>query len=194
MALRGDIPIGMENMPRDYKYAIELVRELRESGDFCIGGACYPEGHPESESLMSDIFHLKEKMDAGVDFVTTQMFFDFGLFSSFLDRASAADINVSRIVPGIMPITSVTQVERVVKLSGCHLPKSFLDMVDKHGACSESMRLAGIDYAIDQILTLYQNGFKNVHVYSMNKPDVAKIIFDNVSDILVKNGKNSLHK
>lgn len=195
MALRGDIPVGMENMPRDYKYAIELIRELRESGsDFCIGGACYPEGHPESPSLESDIFYLKEKMNAGLDFLTTQMFFDYDMFFDFMFRASKADIDTSRIIPGIMPITSVSQVERVVKLSGCSLPKNFTEMIDKYGQSPEDMRSAGINYAIHQILTMFQNGFKNVHVYSMNKPDVATEIFNYVSDILEYNGKNGLHK
>lgn len=195
MALRGDIPDGMENVPRDYKYAIELIRDLRESGgDFCIGGACYPEGHPESPSLDSDIRYLKEKMDAGLDFLTTQMFFDFGPFFDFIFRASKANIDTSRIIPGIMPITSVSQVERVVKLSGCYLPKEFTDMLDKYEKNPEDMRSAGINYAIHQILTMFQNGFKNVHVYSMNKPDVATEIFNYVSGILEYNGKNSLQK
>ena len=195
MALRGDIPEGMEDTPRDYKYAIELIRELRESGgDFCIGGACYPEGHPESPSLESDIRYLKEKMDAGLDFLTTQMFFDFDPFFKFMVRASRADIDTSRIIPGIMPITSVSQVERVVKISGCRLPKVFTDMIDKYGQDPEIMKIAGMNYAIHQILTMFQNGFKNVHVYSMNKPDVATEIFNYISDTLEYNGKNSLHK
>lgn len=194
MALRGDIPEGMENMPRDYKYAIQLVRELREAGDFCIGGACYPEGHPESESLETDILHLKEKVDAGLDFLTTQMYFDDELFFDFVVRAARAGIEPAYIFPGIMPITSVSQVERVVKLSGCHLPKKFTDMIDRYGSDPESMRQAGINYAIEQIAILFQNGFKNVHIYSMNKPDVATEIYNYMSGLLEYNGKKGLCK
>ncbi len=194
MALRGDIPEDSLNTPREYKYAIELVRELREAGDFCIGGACYPEGHPESESLESDIAHLKEKVDAGLDFLTTQMFFDEGLFFDFVARAAMAGIESAYIFPGIMPITSVSQVDRVVKLSGCHLPKKFTDMIDKYGSDPESMRQAGINYAIEQTAILFQNGFKNVHIYSMNKPDVAAEIYNYMSGLLEYNGKKGLCK
>ena len=194
MALRGDIPEGSIDSPREYKYAIELVRELREAGDFCIGGACYPEGHPESESLASDIIHLKEKVDAGLDFLTTQMFFDDGLFFDFVARASMAGIEPAYIFPGIMPITSVSQVDRVVKLSGCHMPKKFTDMIDKYGSDPESMRQAGINYAIEQTAILFQNGFKNVHIYSMNKPDVAAEIYNYMSGLLEYNGKKGLCK
>ena len=190
MALRGDIPEGMENMPRDYRYAVELIRELRESdGDFCIGGACYPEGHPESESIESDIFYLKEKVNAGLDFLTTQMFFESKLFLDFVSRAERAGIYPGRIIPGIMPITSASQVDRVVKLSGCYLPKAFVDMVDKYAADPVAMRQAGIDYAIGQTELLFENGFKNVHIYSMNKPDVAKEIFTSMSGYLECDGK-----
>lgn len=195
MALRGDIPEGMENMPRDYRYAIELIRDLRRSGgDFCIGGACYPEGHPESPSLESDIHFLKEKMNAGLDFLTTQMFFDDSLFLKFVDRASAAGIDASRIIPGIMPITSALQVERVVKLSGCYLPNKFITMIDKYGSDPVAMRQAGINYAVEQTALMFQDGFNNVHIYTMNKPDVAGDIFSNLTSMLVNNEKNGLHK
>ncbi len=185
MALRGDIPEGMENMPRDYRYAIELVRQLRESGgDFCIGGACYPEGHPESPSLESDIYYLKEKMDAGLDFLTTQMFFDNGLFLRFIERASAHGIDTSRIIPGIMPITSLSQVDRVLKLSGCYLPHEFISMLDRYSSDPVAMRAAGIEYATKQTAFMFQNSFKNVHIYSMNKPDVASEILNKISDFI----------
>lgn len=179
MALRGDIPDGMEMASRDYRYAVELVKELKEAGGFCIGGACYPEGHPESKSLDEDIFRVKEKVDSGLDFLTTQMFFDNSLYYRFLDRAEKVGINVP-IVPGIMPITSVMQIERVVALSGSFLPKKFLSMVEKYGSDPVSMKNAGIEYATRQSESLFSYGVKNVHVYSMNKPDVARQILENL--------------
>ena len=183
MALRGDIPVGMENMPRDYKYAVELVRELRFAGDFCIGGACYPEVHPESKSAEEDIMFLRKKADAGCDFLTTQMFFDNGLYYSFVERARVAGIDLP-IIPGVMPITRAAQVDRAINLSGSYMPKRFLSLVERFGDDPVAMTQAGIEYATEQIIDLYKNGVKNVHVYSMNKPDVARAILNNVSDIL----------
>lgn len=186
MALRGDIPVGMENAPRDYKYAIELIRDIRESGyDFCIGGACYPEVHPESLSADLDIIHLKEKCDGGLDFLTTQMFFDNELYYRFLDKARAAGISLP-IIPGVMPITRANQVERAISLSGSYVPRRFLSLVDKFGDDPKAMMQAGIAYATDQIIDLFANGVTNVHVYSMNKPEVARAILYNLSDILHK--------
>ncbi len=187
MALRGDIPEGLENADRrgwDYKYAVSLVRELRESG-FCIGGACYPEIHPESENQKEDIKHLKEKVEAGCEFLTTQMFFDNNLLYNFLYKIREAGITVP-IIPGIMPITNANQVERAIKLSGSFMPQRFKSLVDKFGSDPAAMKQAGIAYATDQIIDLYANGITNVHVYSMNNPDVAKKIQSNLSDILGK--------
>ncbi len=189
MALRGDIPKGMENADRsewDYKYAVELVRELKAyDSDFCIGGACYPEIHPESVNQRDDILHLKEKVDAGCDFLTTQMFFDNNLLYNFLYKIREQGITVP-IIPGIMPITNANQVERAVKLSGSFMPQRFKSLVDKFGNDPDAMKQAGIAYATDQIIDLYANGITNVHVYSMNKPDVAEKILSNLSDILGK--------
>ena len=187
MALRGDIPAGLENADRshwDYKHAIELVRDLRESGaDFCIGGACYPEIHPESATQKEDIRYLKEKVDAGCEFLTTQMFFDNNLLYNFLYKIREAGITVP-IIPGIMPITNGNQVDRAIKLSGSFMPQRFKSLVDKFGTTPAAMKQAGIAYATDQIIDLFANGIKNVHVYSMNKPDVAEAILRNLSDIL----------
>ena len=187
MALRGDIPAGLENADRshwDYKHAVELVRELRESGaDFCIGGACYPEIHPESATQKEDIRYLKEKVDAGCEFLTTQMFFDNNLLYNFLYKIRESGITVP-IIPGIMPITNGNQVERAIKLSGSFMPQRFKSLVDKFGTTPAAMKQAGIAYATDQIIDLFANGIKNVHVYSMNKPDVAEAILRNLSDIL----------
>ena len=187
MALRGDIPadmLGDDRTKWDYNHAIELVRELRESGgDFCIGGACYPEVHPESRNADEDIKHLLEKVNAGCDFLTTQMFFDNELFYAFLERARRAGINVP-IIPGIMPITRANQIERAIKLSGSYMPRRFISLVDKFGSNPAAMTQAGIAYATDQIIDLFANGITNVHVYSMNNPRVASAILSNLSDIL----------
>ena len=187
MALRGDIPTGFENADRsrwDYHHAIELIRELKESGtDFCIGGACYPEIHPESTNQSEDIKYLKEKVDAGCEFLTTQMFFDNNLLYNFLYKIREAGITVP-IIPGVMPITNGNQVERAIKLSGSFMPQRFKSLVDKFGTSPAAMKQAGIAYATDQIIDLFANGITNVHVYSMNKPDVAAAIQRNLSDIL----------
>lgn len=189
MALRGDIPKELESADRsgwDYKHAIDLVFELKESNpDFCIGGACYPEIHPESATQKDDIKYLKEKVEAGCDFLTTQMFFDNNLLYNFLYKIREAGIIVP-VIPGIMPITNANQVERAIKLSGSFMPQRFKSLVDKFGGDPAAMKQAGIAYATDQIIDLYANGITNVHVYSMNKPDVAAKIQANLSDILGK--------
>ena len=189
MALRGDIPAGFEDADRsgwDYKHAVELVRELKEcDADFCVGGACYPEIHPESADSKEDIKYLKEKVEAGCDFLTTQMFFDNNLLYSFLYKIREAGITVP-VIPGIMPITNANQIERAIKLSGSFMPRRFKSLVDKFGSDPEAMKQAGIAYATDQIIDLYANGITNVHVYSMNKPEVALKIQSNLSAILGK--------
>ncbi len=182
LALRGDIPEGLDAPLSDYHNAIELVRELKPHG-FCIGGACYPEIHPESKNQVEDILHLKEKVDAGCDFLTTQMFFDNNLLYNFLYKIREAGITVP-VIAGIMPITNANQLERAIKLSGSFVPQRFKSLVDKFGHNPEAMRQAGIAYATDQIIDLYANGIKNVHVYSMNKPDVAAKIKENLSGII----------
>ena len=189
MALRGDIPAEQENDDRgnwDYRYAVELVSELKsENPNFCIGGACYPEIHPESVNQKEDIKHLKEKVDAGCDFLTTQMFFDNNLLYNFLYKIRESGITVP-VIPGIMPITNANQVARAIKLSGSFMPQRFKSLVDKFGSDPDAMKQAGIAYATDQIIDLYANGITNVHVYSMNKPDVAEKIQANLSSILGK--------
>lgn len=189
MALRGDIPEGRLSEDRadwDYRYAVDLIRELKESPyDFCIGGACYPEVHPESPNQKEDIRRLKEKVEAGCEFLTTQMFFDNNLLYNFLYKIREAGITVP-VIPGIMPITNAKQVERAVKLSGSFMPQRFRALVDKFGSDPAAMCQAGIAYATDQIIDLYANGLTNVHVYSMNKPEVARKIQANLSDIIGK--------
>ena len=187
MALRGDLTPELENSDRSrwaYHHAVELVRDIKEiDDDFCIGGACYPEIHPESENQKEDIKHLKEKVDAGCSFLTTQMFFDNNLLYNFLYKIREAGITVP-VIPGIMPITNANQVERAIKLSGSFMPQRFKSLVDKFGHSPEAMKQAGIAYATDQIIDLFANGITNVHVYSMNKPDVAGKIQNNLSEFI----------
>lgn len=184
LALRGDRPKDFDGDPfKDYHYASELVATIKEYGDFCVGGACYPEGHPDSVNKKEDIKNLKKKVDAGCEFLTTQMFFDNNIFYSFLYKAREAGILVP-VIPGIMPITRANQVENAVRLSGCNVPERFRSIVDCFGENPAAMQQAGIAYATDQIIDLIANGIRHIHVYSMNKPEVAKGILDNLSDIV----------
>ena len=183
MALRGDIPSDGK-VGEDYQYACQLIKELKEKGDFCIGAACYPEGHVESPSIKEDIQHLKEKVEAGADFLTTQMFFDNNVFYNFLYKIKEAGINVP-VVAGIMPITNAKQVSRAVQMSGTSIiPYRFKMMVDAFGDNPEIMKQVGIIYASEQIIDLIANGVKHIHVYTMNKPDVAEGIMNNLSEFL----------
>ena len=184
LALRGDIPAGMAFPDADrFRYASELVEEIRKHGDFCIGAACYPEGHVENEHKEDDIRYLKQKVDCGVDFLTTQMFFDNDIHYNFLYRIREAGITVP-VLPGIMPITSATQMKRSQELSGTVFPRRFLAMLDRFGGSPAAMKQAGIAYATDQIIDLLANGVKNIHIYTMNKPDVAAAIMGNLSEII----------
>lgn len=187
MALRGDLtPELLEKGTQglDYSHATDLIREIKLSGvNSCIGGACYPEIHPESKNQNDDIYHLKQKVEAGCEFLTTQMFFDNNLLYNFLYKLREAGVTVP-VIPGIMPITNANQIERAIKLSGSFMPQRFKSLVDKFGDNPAAMKQAGIAYATDQIIDLYANGIKNVHVYSMNKPDVAAKILSNLSDII----------
>lgn len=184
MALRGDIPEGMNMEKLDYRFASELICEISKLGDFCIGGACYPESHPESESSFEDVKHLKEKVDCGCQFLTTQMFFDNNVLYNFMYRIREAGIEVP-VVAGIMPVTNAKSIKRICSMNNSLLPQRFVRIVDKYGYDSEKMKQAGIAYATEQIVDLFANGINAVHVYSMNKPDVAKAIKDNISKILL---------
>ena len=183
LALRGDIPDGMSREHLDYHYASELTREIKDFGHFCIGGACYPESHPESTTSFDDIRYLREKVEAGCDFLTTQMFFDNNVLYNFLYRIREAGITVP-VVAGIMPVTNPRSIKRICAISGTALPQRFVRIVDKFGSSPEQMAQAGIAYATEQIVDLYANGVNAVHLYTMNKPEVAERIKENISYII----------
>ena len=182
LALRGDIPEG-GRVAFDYQYASELIADIKKAGDFCIGGACYPDGHVESASKDEDIIHLKEKVDAGCDFLTTQMFFDNNILYNFLYRIREKGITVP-VIAGIMPVTNANQTTRICKVSGTYLPSRFKAIVDRFGNDPAAMKQAGIAYATDQIIDLIANGVNAIHIYSMNKPDVAVRIRESLSQII----------
>ncbi len=183
LALRGDIPKDGK-VEKDYQYASQLIREIREScPDLCIGAACYPEGHVESANKTVDIEHLKEKVEAGCDFVTTQMFFDNNILYNYLYRIREKGITVP-VIAGIMPVTNVSQIKRICSMSGTYLPARFKAIVDRFGDNPAAMKQAGIAYATEQIIDLIANHVNGIHVYSMNKPDVAAQIKNNLSGIL----------
>lgn len=182
LALRGDIPEGAE-LSGEYRHASDLIPEILAAGDFCIGGACYPEGHPESANQMDDIKFLKAKVDAGCQYLVTQMFFDNDIFYNFLFKCRDAGIDVP-IIPGIMPVTNAKQIARIIKLSGQNVPARFRYIVDRFGSDPAAMRQAGIAYTTQQIVDLYANGLNAVHIYSMNNASVARQIQANLSEIL----------
>lgn len=182
LALRGDIPEGGAPA-HDYQYAAQLVKDIKAHGDFCIGGACYPEGHPESPTKNADIDHLKAKVEAGCQFLTTQMFFDNNILYNFLYRIREKGITVP-VVAGIMPVTNGKQIARICKLSGTYLPERFKAIVDRFGDNPAAMRQAGVAYAAEQIIDLIANGVEHIHIYSMNKPEIAASIQSSLSEVL----------
>lgn len=184
LALRGDIPKDFTSAEKpDYKHAYQLINDIKAKGDFCIGGACYPEIHPDSANRVEDIARLKEKVDCGLDFITTQMFFDNDAFFNFREMCAIKEINVP-IVAGIMPITNAKQIKRSVELSNCSVPRKFEKIMERFGENPEVMKQAGIIYATEQIIDLMANGVNNIHIYTMNKPDVAHKIMEGLSAII----------
>lgn len=184
LALRGDIPEGFVFPDEQhFHHACELVKIIKERGGFCIGGACYPEVHPDSASRVEDIQHLKEKVDSGLDFLTTQMFFDNEVFFRFKENCLIKGIDIP-IIAGIMPITNANQIKRSVELSGCKFPKKFEKIIERFGDNPKAMKQAGIVYATEQIIDLMANGQNNIHIYTMNKPDVAGSIMKGLSEII----------
>jgi len=184
LALRGDIAESAPLLAEDggYRYACELMEDIRDYGGFCIGGACYPEGHPESASLQKDIESLKSKVDCGCEFLTTQMFFDNNILYNFMFRLLNNGIDIP-VIAGIMPVTNGRQIARICKLSGTVLPPRFRAIVDKFSGSPAAMNQAGVAYATEQIIDLIANGVNNIHIYTMNKPDIAGRIMNNLSEI-----------
>lgn len=183
LALRGDV--NPEIPPKsDFKYASDLISFIKQNGDFNIIGACYPEGHSESKSLVEDIHNLKTKVNAGADHLITQLFFDNSYFYKFRERASIAGINVP-IEAGIMPVVNKKQIERIVSLCGVKLPKKFIAIMDKYGNNPEAMRDAGIAYAIDQIVDLIAQGVDGIHLYTMNNSYIARKIYAAIRTLLI---------
>lgn len=183
LALRGDIPEGHPESLIQYRHASSLVKEIASFGGFCIGGACYPEGHPESKNGNDDIEGLRKKIDAGCEFLTTQMFFDNNILYNFLYRLYKAGLDVP-VVAGIMPVTNAAQIRRICSISASALPQRFVRIVDRYGDSPEAMKQAGIAFATEQVIDLFANGVNAVHIYSMNKPDVAEAIKNNLSEII----------
>ena len=183
LALRGDVPEGLDVGSIDYRHASDLIPAIRAHGEFCIGGACYPEKHPESVSISEDLRNLGMKVGSGCDFLTTQMFFDNNILYNFLYRAKDAGINVP-VVAGIMPVTNAVQIRRIMAISGSMLPPRFIRIVERYGDDPEAMLQAGTVYATEQIIDLYANGIRAVHVYTMNRPEVARRILHNLSAII----------
>lgn len=183
LALRGDIPDNTDLDKCEYKYASELTEEIADFGGFCIGGACYPENHPDSPNSAADIESLKIKAESGCEFLVTQMFFDNNVLYNFMYRLLKQGVNIP-VVAGIMPVTNAAQIKRICAISKSALPQRFLRIVDRYGDNPDVMKQAGIAYATEQIIDLYANGINAVHVYSMNKPDVAAAIKNNISEII----------
>ena len=183
LALRGDIPQDLDKNNLEYHYAYELIDEIKSYGGFCIGGACYPETHPESENATKDIEYLKIKVEHGCEFLTTQMFFDSNILYNFMYRLLRAGVDVP-VVAGIMPVTNVAQIKRICSISGNALPQKFLRIVDRFENDPQALKQAGIAFATEQIIDLFANGINAVHIYSMNKPDVAEQIQANLSEII----------
>ena len=184
LALRGDIPEGFVFPDKQYfRYAYELINEIKRIGDFCIGGACYPEMHPESESREADIKNLKFKVDCGAEFLTSQMFFDNEKFLEFKELCIKKGVNVP-LIAGIMPITNANQIKRSIELSNSSVPKKFFKIMERFGDDPKSMKQAGIVYATEQIIDLMANGVNNIHIYTMNKPEVSAQIMNGLSDII----------
>ncbi len=183
LALRGDFPPGQDDMCLDFKHASDLISEIKKFDDFCVGGACYPEGHTERDNIVTDLENLKYKTAAGVDFLVSQLYFDNDVFYNFLYRAAARGIEVP-VHAGIMPVVNRNSVKRMCRLSGATLTPKYRNMLDKYYDKPESLRKAGIVYASEQIIDLVANGVSGIHVYTMNKPDIAEEIMYNLKGII----------
>ncbi len=180
LALRGDKQKDAVDEAEHYQYAYELVQKIKSMGDFCIGGACYPEGHAESGTLDADVDYLKIKVDAGCDFLVTQMFFDNSLFYRYVDKMAKKNMNIPILI-GVMPVTKAKQIEKMVSLSGATIPQNLQTLLDKYRDDDAEMAKAGTLFAVKQIEDLYANGFRYFHLYTMNSPSIAKGILEQLT-------------
>ena len=180
LALRGDAVNGNDG---DFAHASDLMGKIKKAGDFCVGGACYPEGHPEAGSLDRDIVNTRRKIDSGCDFLVTQMVFDNNIIYNYMYRLLRHGIDVP-VVAGIMPVTNAKQINRICELSGTKLPANYRAIVEKFADDPEALKQAGIAYATGQIVDLIANGLKNIHVYTMNRPEIIGGIMKNLSEIV----------
>lgn len=185
MALRGDLPSGVgpeiwENA--EYKYAKDLITHIKGSGDFCVGAACYPECHIECRDSVRDLKNLKLKADSGTDFLVTQLFFDNNLFYSFLEKLDILGVDIP-VSAGIMPVINKKQIERITGLCGATLPVKFRRILDKYGDNPAALKEAGTAYATEQIIDLLSSGADGIHLYTMNRPEVARKIITHISEI-----------
>ncbi len=183
LALRGDLPEGAKPSEWEFSHASDLAAFIRKNGDFCVGGACYPEKHPESSTIEEDIRMMKIKQDAGCEFFTTQMFFDNEIFYRYLFKLRAAGVTVP-VIAGIMPVTNAKQMERILKLSQAFIPRSYVHILDKYGDRPEALKQASIAYTTSQIVDLLANGIKNIHIYAMNNVELAGALQRNLSELI----------
>ncbi len=185
LALRGDYPHKKNSKDithNDYKYAQDLIYHIKEWGEFCIGAACYPEKHPESTSIEKDLYHLKSKVEAGTDFLITQLFLDNNIFYDYAEKLQKKNINVP-ILAGILPVLNIKQISKITSLTECTLPDKFKRIISKYEHNPEALKEAGTAYAIEQIIDLLSWGIDGIHIYTMNKPIIARNIINNISII-----------
>lgn len=184
LALRGDLPNEDQNTFSNpqFKHASDLVKQIKSHNNFCIGGACYPEGHIECSSKIHDLKYLKAKVDNGLDFLITQIFFDNEMLYDFLERLDILGIKIP-ISAGIMPVINKRQIERITQMCGSKLTQKFKRIIEKYEHNPEALKEAGIIYATEQIIDLLSSGIDGIHLYTMNKPEVAQSIFSNISNI-----------
>ncbi|MDX9872687.1 MAG: methylenetetrahydrofolate reductase [NAD(P)H] [Clostridia bacterium] len=192
LTLRGDLPQDCSVCPdatRRFRYAADLISYIRDKGGFSLGGACYPEGHPDCGALVKDIFHLKNKIEAGLDFLITQLFFDNDKFYTFMDLAAKHGIQKIPVTAGIMPVLNTKQIQHITALTSATMPKKFLRIMERYEHEPEALKEAGIAYATEQIIDLLSWGIDGVHIYTMNKPEAAKKITENIAVI-----RKTLHR
>ncbi len=182
LALRGDRNPDLQEKD-DFKHASDLTAYLKQKGDFCIAGACYPECHPESENRVSEIRNLKTKVNAGAEVLISQLFFDNGCFFRFVDDCRIADINVP-VIPGIMPVINASQIKRMVTMCGASFPERFQKIIDRYEDNKDALFDAGMSYALSQIIDLLVSDIDGIHLYTMNNPAVARKICEGIRHII----------